>query len=153
MCVFGATWYACSVIFSELVLSSSASVEGVRNISPIKTSKNNDRVKYGFSIVFYCSQSAHTWRPDVYKTWMACPSYFITVRVHATTRCIQNLNGLSIVFYRSQSTHTQRPDVYATTDKCGAHSGLPHLEVYSFEGFSNWYKNDGMVNNYSNSCS
>ena len=26
------------------------------------------------------------------------------------------------------------------------------LEVYSFEGFSNRYKNDGMVNNYSNSC-
>ena len=23
------------------------------------------------------------------------------------------------------------------------------LNVYSFEGFSNWYKNDGMVNNYS----
>ena len=26
------------------------------------------------------------------------------------------------------------------------------LEVYKFEGFSNWHKNDGMVNNYSNSC-
>ena len=25
------------------------------------------------------------------------------------------------------------------------------LDVYSFEGILNWYKNDGMVNNYSNS--
>ena len=26
------------------------------------------------------------------------------------------------------------------------------LEVYSFEGVSNWHKNDEMVNNYLNSC-
>ena len=26
------------------------------------------------------------------------------------------------------------------------------LKVYNFKGFSNQHKNDGMVNNYSNSC-
>ena len=69
----------CDMEISELVPSSSASVEGVLvgNISPIKTSRNNARVKYGLSIVFYHSQFAHTQHSGVYKTWMACPSYFI----------------------------------------------------------------------------
>ena len=31
----------------------------------------------GLSIVFYRSQSVYTWWPNVYKTWMACPLYFI----------------------------------------------------------------------------
>ena len=26
------------------------------------------------------------------------------------------------------------------------------LKVYNFEGFLSWYKIDGMVNNYSNTC-
>ena len=36
----------------------------------------------GLSIVFYCSNSAHTRPSDVYKTWMACPSYFIVQTPH-----------------------------------------------------------------------
>ena len=149
---FVAMWCPRSVMFSELVPSSSASIEGVGNVSPIKTCRNNNRVKYGLSIVFYRSWSTQARRPDVYKTWMDYPSYFVvhnpciyddptytklewlvhrilsfTVRAHATTRRIQNLNGLSIVFYRSQSMHTQRPNVCTTTDKCGACSGSPRL--------------------------
>ena len=71
---------------SKLVPSSSASIEElfVGNISPIKTSRNNARVKYGLSIVFYRGQSVHTRRSDVYKTWMTCPSYFI---VHSSPTC------------------------------------------------------------------
>ena len=66
-----------SVIFSELVPSSSASVEGVTICGKHFTHQNNARVKYGLSIVFYRSQSMHTQHSNVYKTWMACPSYFI----------------------------------------------------------------------------
>ena len=60
------------MIFSKFVPSSSASIEGVGNILPIKTSRNDDRVKYGFSIVFYHSQSVHTRRLDIYAATDKC---------------------------------------------------------------------------------
>ena len=105
-CVFVSTWCARSVIFSELMPSSSASIGEVGNIlSPIKTSRNNDWVKYGLSIVFYRSQSAHTQCSDVYKTlngssivqnfeWLVHRILLFTVRAHAARRRIQNFEWL-----------------------------------------------------------
>ena len=82
--------------------------------------------------------------------WLVYRILSFTVRAHATLRRIQTLNGLSIVFYRSQSAHTRRSDVYktlmaspsyfivltrdaptytSTTDKCGARSGSPQLNM------------------------
>ena len=58
----------------------------------------------GLSIIFYRSHSAHMRRSDVYKTRMACPSYFIV---------------------RTLRTH-DAPTYTSTTDKCGARSGSPN---------------------------
>ena len=57
---FVTTWCAYSVIFSELVPSNSASVKRVGNISLIKTSRNNNRVKYLFHRILSFTVHAHT---------------------------------------------------------------------------------------------
>ena len=57
---------------SELVPSSSSSVEGVGNISPIKTSRNNDWFDLiDLSIILLC------WAKIAIEWNMAFPSYFI----------------------------------------------------------------------------
>ena len=122
--------YGLSIVFYRSQFVHTATLRRIQNLN-------------GLSIVFYPSHSTHTRRFDVYKTWMAWPSYFIlhtprtcdastytklewlvhrilsfTLRAHTTLRRIQNLNGLSIVFYCSHSVHTRRSDVYKTWMAC-----------------------------------
>ena len=110
----------CSVIFSELVSSNSASVEGVGNISSIKTSRNNDRVKYGFFIVFLSfTVRAHATLRHI-QTWMSCPLYFI---IHSP--CTRDAPTYTKLEWLVHCILLFTVCAHVTSDKCGAHSGSP----------------------------
>ena len=115
---------------SELVPSSSASVEGVAICGKHFTHQKQAGTMIELNMVcpsYFIIHSPRKCDTQMYikLEWLVHRTSSFTVRAHATLRRIQNLNALSIVFYHLQSVHTPHFDVYATTTKCGAHSGSP----------------------------